>query len=155
MPRLFGTYECKVDSKGRLRVPTQLLRKMGAEESESFVLNRGMETHLSLYTREVFEEVADRVNNLNHYVKRNREFKRYFYRGATEVVLDSTDRVLITKRLAEYAGIKKDVVLFAVDDHVEIWARDAYDSQMEAESEDFSDLAEEVLGGTAPTNDDE
>ena len=91
---------------------------------------------------------------MNGYVRKNREFIRYFYRGASEVALDSSDRVLITKRLLEYAGIDKEAVLFAVNDHIEIWSKETYYAQMDTEPEDFSDLAEEVMGSFGLENDE-
>ena len=44
------------------------------------------------------------------------------------------------------AGIKKEIVLFAFSDRVEIWAKDAYEKLQTNEPEDFSSLAEEVMG---------
>jgi len=49
-------------------------------------------------------------------------------------------------QLLEYAGIDKDVILSAYNDRVEVWAKDQYDLMLDNEPEDFSDLAEEVLG---------
>ena len=60
--------------------------------------------------------------------------------------MDSADRVLITKRLLEYAEIEKEVILSAYNDRIEIWSKERYDLMMEEEPQDFSDLAEDVLG---------
>ncbi|MEO1517787.1 MAG: division/cell wall cluster transcriptional repressor MraZ [Bacteroidota bacterium] len=155
MPQLLGEYECKIDSKGRMRMPSQLIRQLGSEGTQTFVVNRGIEKCLNLYPKTVWDQLSAKVNSLNTYVKKNREFIRYFYRGASELSLDGSDRLLISKRLLEYAGVGKDVVLFAVNDHIEIWASDQYDSQMETEPEDFSGLAEEVMGGQDPAENGE
>jgi MraZ protein len=87
------------------------------------------------------------VNQLNQYVKKNRDFIRYFYRGATELSLDSTGRILLPKRLQEYGGVEKELVLFAYSDRIEIWDKEAYDGLLTDEPEDFANLAEEVMGG--------
>lgn len=147
MPHLLGEYECKIDAKGRMRLPSGLLNQLeGAGEALSFVINRGFENCLMLYPDKVWEKITAEVNALNQYDKRNREFVRYFYRGAQKVVLDSADRMLISKRLLEYAGVDKDVILAAVNDRIEIWAKEQYDQMLDSEPVDFSDLAQVVLG---------
>jgi MraZ protein len=146
MPQLLGEFECKIDAKGRMRLPTSLIKQLGTEGTHEFVINRGVEKCLMMYPKNVWDVLSARVKKLNQYVKKNREFVRYFYKGATELVPDSSDRVLLTKRLLEYAGIDKDAILFAIDDRIEVWAKEKYDNLMDAEPENFSDLAEEVMG---------
>jgi MraZ protein len=60
--------------------------------------------------------------------------------------LDSADRLLLPKRLQEWAGIDKDVIVSAINNRIEIWAKDQYDQILADEPEDYSDLAEDVLG---------
>ena len=128
-----------------MRLPSGLISQLG-EEKPAFVINRGFENCLILYPEKVWEEITKEVNALNQYDKRNREFVRYFYRGAQRLELDGADRMLIGKRLLEYAGIDKDVILVAVNDRIEVWAKDKYDSMLDDEPADFSDLAQSVLG---------
>jgi MraZ protein len=145
MRQLLGEYECKIDTKGRMRIPSGLLGQF-EERSMSFVINRGFENCLMLYPEKVWDKITEEVNGLNQYDKRNRDFVRYFYRGAQKLELDSADRVLVSKRLLEYAEVEKDVILAAVNDRIELWARDKYDSMLDEEPMDFSDLAQTVLG---------
>ena len=150
--QLLGEYECKIDPKSRMRLPSGLISQLG-EEKPAFVINRGFENCLILYPEQVWEEISKEVNALNQYDKRNRDFVRYFYRGAQRLELDAADRLLISKRLLEYAGIDKDVILVAVNDRIEVWATEKYDRMLEAEPDDFSDLAQSVLGDkTGGTN---
>jgi len=144
--QLLGEFDCKIDAKGRMRMPSGLINQLGEREKYTFVINRGFEKCLMLYPLEVWDRITAEINQLNLYNKKNRNFVRYFYRGAHEVTLDSADRILLTKRLVEYAGIDKDVILMAYNDRIEIWAKDEYDSMLDEEPDDFSDLAEDVLG---------
>ena len=151
--QLLGEYECKIDAKGRMRMPSGLIAQLGDGEALSFVINRGFEQCLMLYPEPVWERITNEINQLNLYNKKNRNFVRYFYRGAQKVSMDSADRILVSKRLLEYAGIDKEVVLSAYNDRIEIWAADQYEALLDEEPEDFSDLAEDVLGkanGKAP-----
>lgn len=146
MKQLLGEFDCKIDAKGRMRMPTGLISQLGGAGQLEFVINRGFEKCLMLYPQAVWEEITTEINQLNLYNKKNRDFVRYFYRGAHKVALDAADRVLITKRLLEYAGIEKEVTLSAYHDRIEIWATNQYDQVLHDEPDDFSDLAEEVLG---------
>ncbi len=102
-----------------------------------------------MYPKEVWERRTKEINQLNIYKKQHREVIRYFYRGATEITLDSADRVLLPKSLLDYARIESEVVLFAYQDQIEIWAKNLYDAMIEQEPEDFSDLADQVFGDGA------
>jgi len=145
--QLLGEYECAIDQKGRMRMPSGLVNQLGEDAQKlSFIVNRGFEKCLMLYPKPVWDKITTEINQLNTYNKKNREFIRYFYRGAQEVTMDAADRILISKRLLEYADINKDVILSAYNDRIEIWAQEGYDDLMAEEPTDFSDLAEEVLG---------
>ena len=144
--QLLGEYECKIDAKGRMRMPSGLIGQLGEEEKLTFVINRGFEKCLMLYPEAVWKQISEEVNALNLYNKKNRDFVRYFYRGAQELITDSADRILIPKRLLEYAGIQKDLILSAYNGRIEIWAKDEYDNMLDQEPTDFSDLADDVLG---------
>ncbi|MBX2877996.1 MAG: division/cell wall cluster transcriptional repressor MraZ [Saprospiraceae bacterium] len=146
MKQLLGEYECKIDAKGRMRMPSGLINQLGEGEKHRFVINRGFEKCLMLYPEAVWQQISEEVNALNLYNKKNRDFVRYFYRGAQELLIDSADRILIPKRLLEYSGIEKDLILSAYNGRIEIWAKDEYDTMLDQEPTDFSDLADDVLG---------
>jgi MraZ protein len=78
-------------------------------------------------------------------VKKNRDFLRYFYRGATEITLDNSSRLLVPKSLLKYAGIEKDVIMFAYANKIEVWDKTRYENLLTDEPEDFSALAEDVM----------
>ena len=146
MTNLIGEFECKIDAKGRFMLPAGLKKQLSPDVQDRFVINRGFEKCIVLYPQNEWKVISDEVNQLNLYNKKNRDFVRYFYRGATELILDSINRLLIPKQLTQYAGIDKEIVLFAFSNRVEIWAKDAYDKLQTNEPEDFSSLAEEVMG---------
>lgn len=151
--QLLGEYDCKIDAKGRMRMPSGLIAQLGeSEETHTFVINRGFEQCLMIYPEIVWDKITAEINQLNLYNRKNRNFVRYFYRGAHKVSMDAADRILVTKRLLEYAGIERDVILSAYNDRIEIWAKDAYEEMMADEPDDFSDLAEEVLGSANGKN---
>lgn len=143
-----GEYDCKIDAKGRVRLPSALVRQIGGA-NQNFTVNRGFEQHLIMYPKEVWDRKTKEINQLNIYKKQHRQVIRYFYRGATEVNLDKADRVLLPKSLLEYAGIQGEVVLFAYQDQIEIWSKKHYERMIDQEPEDFSSIADQVFGDDA------
>lgn len=146
MTNFLGEYECKLDAKGRFILPSGLKKQVPAEANGQFVVNRGFEKCLVLYPYNEWEKITKEVNKLNQFVKKNRQFVRHFFRGATEVTLDGSDRMLLPKPLKSYAEINKEMVLFAHTNKIEIWAKEAYEDLLSDEPEDFADLAEQVMG---------
>ncbi|MDB5136819.1 MAG: mraZ [Mucilaginibacter sp.] len=146
MSHFLGEFDCKLDSKGRMMIPSGLKKQLPEAEKEGLVINRGFEKHLVIYTRKEWDKIVDDLSKLNQYEKRTREFIRYFTRGASELTLDASGRVLLPKALLEYGGINADVVLACQFNKIEVWAKDAYESQMDNEPDNFANLAEEVMG---------
>ena len=146
LPQLHGEYECKLDAKGRLRIPSTLLRQLGGGGPFTFFINRGFERCLMIYPEKVWEENLERINKLNVYRTQDRNFIRYFFRGVSDVTTDTADRILINKNLMKYADVKKDVILFAYLDRIEMWDQAAYLAWLDRQPENFADLAEQVLG---------
>ena len=134
-------------------LPSSLRKQLDPAAEERFVMNRGFEKCLVLYPKNDWAHISAEVNKLNQYVKKNREFIRYFYRGATELGLDGTGRMLFPKRMLEYAGAKKEVVLFAYGNRIEVWDKEVYDGLLTDEPDEFAALAEEVMGGSGNQED--
>ncbi|MFD2873664.1 division/cell wall cluster transcriptional repressor MraZ [Mucilaginibacter ximonensis] len=154
MSNFLGEFDCKLDAKGRMMIPVGLKKQLPEAVSEGLVINRGFEKHLVIYTRKEWDKIVDDLSKLNSYEKKTREFIRYFTRGASELLLDSAGRVLLPKSLLEYAGIGADVVLACQFNKIEVWAKEAYDAQLDDEPENFANLAEEVMGGAGRRGDD-
>lgn len=147
MTSLLGEFECKLDAKSRFLLPAALKKQLDPAAKEEFVLNRGFEGCLNLYPVNEWEKIAARLQKLNLFVAKNRAFHRQFHNGATAVSLDNNGRVLVPKSLMAYADLKKEAVLFAYADRIEIWSKDRYDEVMNQDADAFADLAEEVMGG--------
>jgi MraZ protein len=151
--QLIGEYPVSLDDKGRLRLPSALLRQLmslGANDGEpgayEFVINRGFEKCLTLYPKPVWDDIAAKLSRLNRFNDRNRAFIRSFYLGAYPVTTDSADRILLQKPLMDYASITKEAILVAMDDRIEIWSQEQHQSLAAFDPNDFADLANDVMG---------
>jgi MraZ protein len=146
MTILHGEYECRIDDKGRIILPAGLKKQIPPEAQEKFVINRGFENCLTMYPMNEWIEVSRDVNQLNLFVKDHRIFARNFNRGATELQLDASNRVLIPKTLLEYARIQKDLILSAFSNRIEVWAKEEYEQHLKMSDEEYANLAEKVMG---------
>ena len=152
MKTLIGTYECKVDAKGRLMLPTSLKKQLGSLE-EGFVLKRSVfQPCLELFPMSEWNKMMLKINKLNRFIKKNNDFIRRFTAGVKMVDIDTTGRLLIPKDLVVFATIEKDIVLNSAINIIEIWDKDNYENAIENATDDFADLAEELMGNF---NDDE
>ena len=143
---LIGEYECRLDDKGRIIFPAPLKKQLSPEYQEKFVINRGFEGCLVIHPMDVWNEISSSVNKLNDFVEENRRFKREFNNGANVLVLDSQNRFVIPKILVPHASIDKEVILFAFGNRIELWDKSTYRKMMSMGSEEYSRLAEKVMG---------
>jgi len=146
--KLFGTYECKIDAKGRLMLPAQLKKQLAPLLGDGFIMKRSVfEQCLELYTMTEWESVMGKINKLNRFNKKNAKFIRQFTAGVKPIDLDGSGRMLIPKELIKFSGIEKDLVLTVTGNNIiEIWNKEVYEKAIEDLDGDFGDLAEEVMG---------
>lgn len=143
-----GEYESTLDVKGRFLLPAGLKKQLHEGAAENFVVNRGFEKCLSLYPMKSWKPIFSEISDLNDFDPKVRQFRRYFLNGATQVELDSANRLLLPKNLMEYAGLEKDIVLVSAVNKIEIWDKNKYQQFFETFSpEAFSNLAKEVMAG--------
>ena len=147
MSYLIGEFECKLDTKGRMMIPAGLKKQLPEAESEGLVINRGFKKYLVIYTKQEWNKKLDELSKLNQYDYKNIEFIRYFTRGATELIPDSTGRVNLPQLLLDYAGIKSEVVLTCQLGNIEVWDKTAHSEMIKNEPADFASLAGEVMAG--------
>ncbi len=74
-----------------------------------------------------------------------RDFKRHFYACAKELELDSADRLLIPKTLADDVSLKTDLMLFAHEGKIEIWDLEIYNKKYRTNEYDLDTNAQKFL----------
>ncbi len=151
MATFIGDYSCKIDAKGRLIFPSAFKKQMQSTSLDHFVIRRDIfEQCLVLYTAGDWEEQMNKIrSSINPYNREHNMFLRNFFKGTAELILDSSNRLLIPRRLLEIAGIKKEVILAGQDGRIEVWASEKYD-KIDMPVDDFADLAEKLMGGKLP-----
>ena len=155
MPKFFiamidfiESYDCTIDSKGRVIVPISLKRQLLPFADKKFVLKRGVypdTPYLELYVMDEWNKQRMKLNKLNPYVKKNKDFIRAFFAGVKEVEMDTTGRILVAKDLLAYSGISKDVIMASVGNIIEIWDKASYEEKIAETGLNIGELAEDVM----------
>ncbi len=112
---LIGEYAHTIDEKGRLHFPARLREDLG----ESFVVTRGLDNCLNVYSIEEWRVLEENVRALPR--SKRRDLERFFFAGAIEAQTDKQGRIVIPNTLRKYAQLDKNVVVVGVSDHAEIW----------------------------------
>ena len=146
MTGFLGEFEATLDAKGRFLLPAGLKKQMPEGEGDLFVINRGFEQCLALYTMKSWEPLFAEINKLNEFDPKARQFRRHFLNGATHVEPDSAGRLLVPPNLKDHAGLQKDIVLVSAVNKIEIWDSSKYHQLFDSFSaDDFSNLAKDVM----------
>jgi MraZ protein len=138
---LLGEYAHTIDDKNRLTLPARFRAAFG----DGIVVTRGMDGCLFAYTSADWGTlVQTRLAGLDLLSQEGRRMQRFFFSGATEAELDKQGRVGIPQALLEHAKLGRDVVVAGVNDHLEIWDRDAWRRELAEVEGSAEDVAERL-----------
>lgn len=138
---LDGSYNCAIDDRGRVRIPSRLLDALGEGNNEQFYINRGLGGHnmLRMFPKPMWDQEVRKIRkNMNPYNQEEVEAARFFFNGAEEVEVDKVERVRIPKMLLEWIDVKgKDqLVINTFLEFIEIWKADEYTKFIEQQKHD-------------------
>jgi len=135
-----GEYVHTIDEKSRITLPARFRPALAG----GVVLTRGMEKNVDVYPRESWDERMARIAELDQLTREGRALKRFVFASAAVVEPDRQGRVLIPAHLAAHAGLGKEVVLAGVNDHLEIWDRSEWETQLTEMEGSAGDVAERL-----------
>ncbi len=140
-----GEYHHTMDEKGRLTIPS----KFREELKETFIITRGLDHCLFIYSKEEWNQVVSKYKELPN-IKDARNFMRFFLAGASEVELDKQGRINIAAPLVQYAGLEKECIIIGVNDRLEVWSRNRWEEFIKMNEDSFSDLADNLFASNIP-----
>ena len=138
-----GEYHHTIDDKGRIIIPSKFRNELG----ESFVVTRGLENCLFVYSLVEWNKIVDKLKKLPFTKKNARNFNRFLLSGAIITELDKQGRANITSSLISFANLEKDCIIIGVNDRLEIWSKDNWDNFFNENSDKLSDIAEDLFTG--------
>jgi len=142
---LTGTFNRVLDEKQRIAIPTHLRDALPCPPGSGLYVTPGMDNSLTLCTEAAFQLLGQRLAQSPPTRQDVRAFSRLFYGQAKYVELDRHGRIRIPQELAMLAKLQKEVVLVGVQDHLELWAADVWQSYVAEKQAHFDEIAESAL----------
>lgn len=138
---LMGEFHHIIDEKGRIIIPSKFREELG----NNFIITRGLEECLFIYSMENWNKITSKLNSLPFTKRDARSFTRFFLSGATAAEFDKQGRINITSPLVSYAELKKECVIIGVGDRLEIWSSEKWNNFYEENKENLSNIAENIF----------
>lgn len=139
---LTGQFQRSVDEKLRIAIPKRFRAEMECPEGATLYIALGTDGSLALYSESAFQRLADRLGQSPPTRQDVRAFTRLFYGRAERVEVDQQGRVRIPPSLARLAELNKEAVLLGVQDHLELWSAERWESYLAEKQTDYDRFAE-------------
>lgn len=137
---LTGTHPRTLDDKKRLMLPRRVREQLN--EPETLFVTPGPDQCLWLYTQAGLEELAAKLDQAPATDSEARVFRRLYFAQTEAVDVDRSGRILVPERLLQFAGLRHDVVLLGVRDHLELWDAQRWQNYLAENAPRFDAVAE-------------
>ena len=133
-----GTYEHRLDGKGRLPVPAAFRRALG--KADALVVTQ-LDQCLAVYAPAEWAKLESQLAALPAFSKPVKALTRLLASRAADCVLDVQGRILIPATLREAASLKNDVIIIGVLNRFEIWAPESWKGFLQDSERLLDDVA--------------
>lgn len=138
-----GSSALSLDTKGRISIPTRYRDALNSNEQGSLTVTRHPDGCLLIYPR---SEWLIKREQIAAFPMKYRALQRLLLGYAQDVEMDSASRILIAPELRQAVSLEKEVMLFGLATHFELWDKATWDKReademaagMNAAMEDFS-----------------
>lgn len=140
---LTGSFRRALDEKLRLPIPRPLRDTLPT--GTRLYLTPGLDGCLAVYPEAAFAALAERLSAGSPAAREVRDYSRLFYSQAACVVPDRLWRFRVPPELAKWAGLKGEIMIVGVRDHLEVWTLDAWQQFVDRCEPQYDQLAELAL----------
>ncbi len=140
MPSFKGEYEYTIDAKGRMNIPACFRDVLPPEAKKTFVVTRGLDKCLAVYTSDVWEKFEERLRQLP---SQARHYKRIVASQAWETKMDEQGRILIPRSLLQWAEIDSKVTIAGTLDYIELWNPEGFEEYKQQNQGALEKISEE------------
>jgi MraZ protein len=137
-----GGFAHSVDDKGRIIIPQKFRLLLG----EKFVITRGLDKCLWVFTEEEFRRLEERLRSHPMLDTNTVRLQRFFSAESVEGTTDSQGRIAISANLREYAGIEKETMIVGASNRIEIWNKASWDAVANELTDDLIAAAAKEIG---------
>ena len=138
-----GTYEPKLDDKGRVILPARFREDMEG----GIVLTRGQEHCIYAFPAQEFEQMTVELRRAPLSSKQARDYIRVLLSGAYKEVPDKQGRITLPPDLRKYAGLDRELTVIGAGSRAEIWNSQAWNDYLSVQEDGFSQTENEIIPG--------
>ena len=138
-----GTYEPKLDDKGRVILPARFREDMEG----GIVLTRGQEHCIYASPAQEFEQMTVELRRAPLSSKQARDYIRVLLSGAYKEVPDKQGRITLPPDLRKYAGLDRELTVIGAGSRAEIWNSQAWNDYLSVQEDVFSQTENEIIPG--------
>ena len=124
----YGSAKHKLDSKGRIFLPTKYRKDLG----ERFFVLRGLDKNrcLYIYNEKGYTELEEKINAMPN-SEGGSEIRRFVFPNTEEVIIepDAQFRFVISTAFREYAQLEGEALIVGVSNRIEIWNEETYKAE--------------------------
>ena len=138
-----GTYEPKLDDKGRVILPARFREDMEG----GIVLTRGQEHCIYAFPAQEFEQMTVELRRAPLSSKQARDYIRVLLSGAYKEVPDKQGRITLPPDLRKYAGLDRELTVIGAGSRAEIWNSQAWNDYLSVQEDVLSQTENEIIPG--------
>ena len=127
-----GATKVTLDAKGRLAVPTRYRERLASRCNGQIVVTVDKDYCLLIYPLPDWEELERKLVRLPSMHKIARRILRIMVGYATEVDMDGSGRILLSRELRNFAGLEKQAILLGQGNKFELWDEERWIEKRDA-----------------------
>ncbi len=127
-PMYTGTYEYRVDEKGRVPVPPKF--RSDELKQEGVMLCPGTDKCINLYPLSEWKKLADKLTIGPIVPSKMRKLNRAIFSTAFNADIDGQGRISLPQQLRQYAGIGEEVIIAGNNSYIELWDKQQWQDEI-------------------------
>ena len=127
-----GATKVSLDAKGRMAIPTRYRERLAARCDGQIIVTVDKDHCLLVYPLPDWEELERKLVRLPSMNKAARRIVRIMVGYATEVDMDASGRILVSKELREFASLEKQAMLIGQGNKFELWDEETWNEKRDA-----------------------
>lgn len=134
-----------IDNKGRVNVPAKMRKTLSPEANDTFIITRGADKCVVAYPLNEWRKYEEQYATLDQFDEKNRFFLRVILAWSEETEIDGQQRISLSKKFLDFAGIENKVAIVGMIDHLEFWNPKEFENYMSSYSSSYEDVAAQVM----------
>ena len=134
---LMGRFYNSIDAKNRVIIPARFRDALKGQ----CIIAKGLDDCMEVYPQAVWEEEQAKLRSLPKSDPKARAYRRNRFYNLETCEMDKQGRIVVPGWLLQEAKLSKELVTIGMDDHLEIWSKEALERAL-AEDGDFGDFSD-------------